>query len=127
LTFMGFPGVRCSVRPQRGARVSAAAAYRHALATGFDRAFAVAVGIAVLTLVTAVTAIRVRRADLVGTQPGASGKSGRSPQGADASSYGTFRLDMDKRLDLGLHVAVPRPRTLASADGRASKEPRHVR
>jgi hypothetical protein len=38
-----------------------------------------------------------------------------------------FWLTNGLRLDLGLHVAVPRPRTLASADGRASKEPRHVR
>jgi EmrB/QacA subfamily drug resistance transporter len=52
----------------RGARrVSAAgqrAAYQHALAAGFDRAFLVAAAIAVLILVVAITAIRVRRADL---------------------------------------------------------------
>jgi len=41
-----------------------AAAYRHALAVGFDRAFLVAAAIAVLILVVAVTAIRVRRTDL---------------------------------------------------------------
>jgi EmrB/QacA subfamily drug resistance transporter len=43
------------------------AAYRHALAVGFDRAFLVAAGIAVLILVVAVAAIRVRRADLSGS------------------------------------------------------------
>jgi EmrB/QacA subfamily drug resistance transporter len=41
-------------------------AYQHALAVGFDRAFLVAAGIAALTLVVAITAIRVRRADLSG-------------------------------------------------------------
>jgi EmrB/QacA subfamily drug resistance transporter len=55
-----------------GARAHAAAArtaawpaaYQHALAAGFDRAFLVAAGIAVLILVISVAAIRVRRADL---------------------------------------------------------------
>jgi EmrB/QacA subfamily drug resistance transporter len=42
------------------------AAYRHALAAGFDRAFLVAAGIALLILVVAIAAIRVRRADLHG-------------------------------------------------------------
>jgi electron transfer flavoprotein alpha/beta subunit len=42
------------------------AAYRHALAAGFDRAFLVAAAIAVLTLVVAITTIRLRRADLAG-------------------------------------------------------------
>ena len=51
----------------RGARGQAsAAAYRHALAAGFDRAFLVAAAIAVLTLVVALTAIRLRRTDLSG-------------------------------------------------------------
>ena len=52
-----------------GAATSAAwraAAYQHALAAGFDRAFLVAAAISVLLLVTALTAIRVRRADLAG-------------------------------------------------------------
>jgi len=40
------------------------AAYQHALATGFDRAFLVAAGIAVFTLVVAVALIRVRRDEL---------------------------------------------------------------
>jgi EmrB/QacA subfamily drug resistance transporter len=39
------------------------AAYQHALAAGFDRAFLVAAGIALLILVIAIAAIRVRRAD----------------------------------------------------------------
>ena len=41
-------------------------AYEHALAAGFDRAFLVAAGIAVLFLVISTVAIRVRRADLSG-------------------------------------------------------------
>jgi hypothetical protein len=41
------------------------AAYRHALAAGFDRAFLVA-AIAMLALVVAIAAIRLRRADLAG-------------------------------------------------------------
>ena len=54
-------------RGARGARRKAsAAAYRHALAAGFDRAFLVAAAIAVLTLVVAITTIRLRRADLSG-------------------------------------------------------------
>ncbi len=43
-----------------------AAAYRHALAVGFDRAFLVGAAISVLILVAAITTIRVRRADLAG-------------------------------------------------------------
>jgi EmrB/QacA subfamily drug resistance transporter len=42
------------------------AAYQHALAAGFDRAFLVAAAIAVLVLLVAIIAIRVRRADLAG-------------------------------------------------------------
>jgi MFS family permease len=57
-----------------GARAHAAAAgtaswraaYQHALAAGFDRAFLAAAGIALLILVVAIAAIRVRRADLSG-------------------------------------------------------------
>ena len=57
-----------------GARTQAAAAptasrqaaYQHALAAGFDRAFLVAAGIALLIPVIAIAAIRVRRADLNG-------------------------------------------------------------
>jgi EmrB/QacA subfamily drug resistance transporter len=41
-----------------------APAYKHALAAGFDRAFLVAAGIALLMVVVAVAVIRVRRADL---------------------------------------------------------------
>ncbi len=43
-----------------------AAAYRHALWVGFDRAFLVAAAIAVLTLFVAIATIRTRRADLAG-------------------------------------------------------------
>jgi EmrB/QacA subfamily drug resistance transporter len=42
-------------------------AYQHALAAGFDRAFLVASGIALLLLVIAIAAVRVRRADLSGS------------------------------------------------------------
>jgi EmrB/QacA subfamily drug resistance transporter len=55
-----------------GAAASAAArqaAYQQALATGFDRAFLVAAGLALLILVVAIAAIRVRRADLSGSRP----------------------------------------------------------
>jgi len=41
-----------------------AAAYRQALAAGFDRAFLVSAALAVLIALAAVTLIRVRRADL---------------------------------------------------------------
>ena len=43
------------------------AAYQHALAAGCDRAFLVAAGIALLILVVAIAAIRVRRSDLSGS------------------------------------------------------------
>jgi hypothetical protein len=43
------------------------AVYRHALVVGFDRAFLVGAGIAVLILLVAVTMIRIRRADLAGS------------------------------------------------------------
>ena len=46
------------------------AAYRHALTAGFDRAFLVAAGIAMLILVIAIAVIRVRRADLSGSYRG---------------------------------------------------------
>jgi hypothetical protein len=41
---------------------------------------------------------------------------------SNVNPYGTFRLDMDKRLDLGLRV--PRPRTPADAADRSSTETR---
>jgi len=40
--------------------------YRHALAAGFDRAFLVAAGIALLIVLATVIAIRIRRSDLAG-------------------------------------------------------------
>jgi hypothetical protein len=49
-------------RPLPRCRLTRAAAYRHALAAGLDRAFLVAAGLAVLILVTAVVAIRGRAA-----------------------------------------------------------------
>ena len=59
--------VAWTVVDRRRARGQAStAAYRHALAAGFDRAFLVAAAIAVLTLVVAITTIRLRRADLSG-------------------------------------------------------------
>jgi EmrB/QacA subfamily drug resistance transporter len=51
----------------RPAAALPAAAYQHALAAGFDRAFLVAAGIALLMLVVATAVIRVRRADLGGS------------------------------------------------------------
>src|SRR5712675_1010198 len=47
----------------------AAAIYNHALATAFARAFLVAAGIALLTLIINFAVIRVRRADLAAAQP----------------------------------------------------------
>ncbi|MFC8103986.1 hypothetical protein [Streptomyces sp. NPDC057363] len=38
---------------------------------------------------------------------------------SNINPYGTFRLDMDKRLDLGLPVSVPHPRS-AEATAAAS-------
>jgi EmrB/QacA subfamily drug resistance transporter len=61
--------VRTQAAAVPGAASSAAwraAAYQHALAAGFDRAFLVSAGISVLLLVTALAAIRIRRADLAG-------------------------------------------------------------
>jgi hypothetical protein len=55
---------RAPARPVRPARHHDR--NRHALAAGFDRAFLVAAAIAVLTLVVAITTIRLRRADLAG-------------------------------------------------------------
>jgi EmrB/QacA subfamily drug resistance transporter len=54
------------VRTAASARLTAEI-YRHALATGFSRGFEVSAGIALLALVIAITAIRVRRADLDGS------------------------------------------------------------
>jgi len=54
-----------AVSPAATARWQAAA-YRHALAVGFDRAFLVAAVLAVLVVLVAFVTIRVRRADLVG-------------------------------------------------------------
>ncbi|ALC19415.1 Tn3 family transposase [Streptomyces pristinaespiralis] len=39
---------------------------------------------------------------------------------SNVNPYGTFRLDMSKRLDLGPTAAVPRPRTPADAVGRSA-------
>ncbi|MCX4614637.1 transposase [Streptomyces mirabilis] len=43
---------------------------------------------------------------------------------SNVNPYGTFGLDMDKRLDLGPATAVPRPRTPADAADRSSTETR---
>ena len=55
------------VRPAAAGRPSAAI-YQHALATGFARGFEVAAAILLVALIVAITAIRVRRADLDGMQ-----------------------------------------------------------
>ena len=54
--------------PPRPGGPLAAAIYSHALATGFARGFLVAAAIALLTLIINFAVIRVRRADLAGTQ-----------------------------------------------------------
>ncbi|MFI1972623.1 transposase [Streptomyces cinnamoneus] len=43
---------------------------------------------------------------------------------SNVNPYGTFRLDMSERLDLGPAAAVPRARTPADATGRPSTETR---
>ncbi|MFF4763363.1 Tn3 family transposase [Streptomyces sp. NPDC001292] len=43
---------------------------------------------------------------------------------SNINPYGTFRLEMDKRLDLAPLLSVARPRTPADASGRALAEPR---
>jgi EmrB/QacA subfamily drug resistance transporter len=67
---VGWTVVADNARGHAGAGASVAsvalAAYRHALVVGFDRAFLVGAGIAVLILLVAVTMIRIRRADLAG-------------------------------------------------------------
>jgi EmrB/QacA subfamily drug resistance transporter len=62
---VGWTVVADNARGHDGASV-ASVVYRHALAVGFDRAFLVGAGIAVLILLVAVTMIRIRRADLAG-------------------------------------------------------------
>ena len=69
---VGWTVVADNARGHAGGSVSsvasiASAAYRHALVVGFDRAFLVGAGIAVLILLVAVTTIRIRRADLAGS------------------------------------------------------------
>jgi EmrB/QacA subfamily drug resistance transporter len=54
------------VSDNSGHAVVTSAAYRHALTVGFDRAFLVAAGTAVLILVIAVAVIRIRRSELAG-------------------------------------------------------------
>ncbi|MFF9579012.1 Tn3 family transposase [Streptomyces rubiginosohelvolus] len=43
---------------------------------------------------------------------------------SNVNPYGTFRLDMDKRLDLGLPLSVPHPRTPSDATARPRAEKR---
>ncbi len=43
---------------------------------------------------------------------------------SNVNPYGAFRLDMDKRLDLGLAAGVPRPRCSADAAGQSTAETR---
>ena len=60
----------------------AAATYRHALATGFDRAFLAAAGVALAIAILAVVLIRVRATGLAGqARPAAPPRAGqRQPQ-----------------------------------------------
>jgi hypothetical protein len=46
---------------------------------------------------------------------------------SNINPYGTFRLDMDKRLDLGPPRTVPRPRTSATAEDQPATETRRAR
>lgn len=46
---------------------------------------------------------------------------------SNVNPYGTFRLDMDKRLDLAPAAAVPRPRTPADTAARPATETRRPR
>jgi hypothetical protein len=48
----------------RAALALRAAAYQHSLAAGFDRAFLVAAGLALVMLLVPIAVIRIRRADL---------------------------------------------------------------
>ncbi|MDX3226116.1 hypothetical protein [Streptomyces sp. ME19-01-6] len=43
---------------------------------------------------------------------------------SNVNPYGTFHLDMNKRLDLGPAATVPHPRTPADTDGRSRTETR---
>jgi MFS family permease len=63
---VGWTVVADNARGHGGASV-ASVVYRHALVVGFDRAFLVGAGIAVLILLIAVTMIRIRRVDLAGS------------------------------------------------------------
>ncbi|MFJ7494484.1 Tn3 family transposase [Streptomyces sp. NPDC097727] len=46
---------------------------------------------------------------------------------SDINPYGTFRLEMDKRLDLGLPITLPHPRTPPTDTARSAPEHRHAR
>ena len=65
-------GTRGAAAAARAGRAPAghrpAGIYQHALAAGFSRGFEVAAGLLLLALIITITAIRVRRADLDGTQ-----------------------------------------------------------
>ena len=65
-----------------GAAGGAAATYRHALATGFDRAFLAAAGVALAIAILAVVLIRVRATGLAGqARPAGPPRAGqRQPQ-----------------------------------------------
>jgi NADH:ubiquinone oxidoreductase subunit 6 (subunit J) len=65
---VAWTSVANSIRSQAATGRPSAAIYRHALAAGFSRGFEVAAAILLLALFVAITAIRVRRADLDGMQ-----------------------------------------------------------
>jgi EmrB/QacA subfamily drug resistance transporter len=67
--------VAWTVVAHHAVRARTTAAYSHALAVGFDRAFLVAAGIMVLMLVAAVTLIRDRQARLTGLDPASGGRA----------------------------------------------------
>jgi EmrB/QacA subfamily drug resistance transporter len=58
------------------AKAASAAIYNHALSTGFSRGFEVSAGIMVIALIVVLAAVRVKRADLAGTQTTLSSPAG---------------------------------------------------
>jgi MFS family permease len=67
--------VAWTVVANHAVRARTTAAYSHALAAGFDRAFLVAAGIMVLMLVAAVTLVRDRRAPVTGLDAASGGRA----------------------------------------------------
>jgi hypothetical protein len=75
---------------------SAAQLTAHALATGFARGFLTSAGIALLALVIAVVAIRVRRQDLAGAEAAPEPGAGTEAATVGATEPVAVRMDQDK-------------------------------